>query len=593
MCGIFAYSGHSGAYQTACNGLKNLDYRGYDSWGVAVVNNRQIILEKQTGCITDHVHSSGLNVKKSSIALGHTRWATHGGVTKKNAHPHISEDKFFAIAHNGIVENYDELRDEVIQTGGKLSTQTDTEVILRLVEVVLLESKNLSTAICQVFPRIKGRNAIVILSRDSELFAIRNGSPLIIGFVPSLEEIIISSDSLSFADKTNQVSYVDNNQLIHIKHQKITASNMLGERQLLKQETLLQHENKTSKGKYKHFTLKEIYETPEVISQMITTNTRQLCQFANTLKRYQTIYTIGSGTAGIAAAQISYYLRTISGLRSIALVGAEATSFIPLITKNDVIIAPSQSGETADVLEVLETLKRFKKVDIATYVNMPGASMTRLADYSFLANAGPEKGVMSTKVFSSQIAWGYLLAHAVLKREKQAIRQLGKTAKLQKKLLENKKLHSQLNTYAKELSKADSLFILSKGQNLHIAQEAMIKIIEGSYRHAHAIPAGDLKHFAITILEPSVPVIFIVSEDDVKNDLINAINEVKARKATVFALSPEYNRNFDKWVQIPNSGDATALLNILPFQLMAYYMSTHLGYNPDKPRNIAKSVTVK
>lgn len=256
------------------------------------------------------------------------------------------------------------------------------------------------------------------------------------------------------------------------------------------------------------------------------------------------------------------------------------------------MIAPSQSGETADVLEVLEILKN-KGIKIASYVNMPGSTMTRLSNYKFMIQAGPEICVMATKVFTAKLAWGYLISKMVASKLNEAQKNLRSLSDEIEKYLNTGSNHQNLKNLAKRLSKSKDIFLLGKYQNLNIIKEGMIKIIEGSYMHAHGIPAGDLKHYAITLIEKGVPVIVVISEDVAKDDIINAVNQVKARGAEVIGISPKPHASFDYHIPVPDTGETSAIMNIIPLQLLAYYMAVALGRNVDKPRNIAKSVTVK
>ena len=338
--------------------------------------------------------------------------------------------------------------------------------------------------------------------------------------------------------------------------------------------------------------LKEINEQPLVITQVAKQDKIAYLEFAKAIKQAKNVYTIGSGTTGIAAAQIAYYLRKFGNINVISLVGADAQEYIPFFSSQDLLIAPSQSGETADVLEVLEVAKQ-KGIKIASYVNMAGSTMTRMSDYQFMAQAGPEICVMSTKVFVSQISWGYLVAKAVAGKYGEGKHNLEALAKSTESYLRDKKTHTTLKKLATTLKDVDDIFLLGKGQNFQIMREGMVKLIEGTYKHAHAIPAGDLKHYAITLIEKNVPVIVGSSLDESFQDTMNAASEVKARGAYVIGLSSKAHQSFDSFIQIPETGETSAIMQVVPLQLLSYYLTVLLGNNVDKPRNIAKSVTVK
>ncbi len=590
MCGIFAYKGEKNVTPILLNGLKRLEYRGYDSWGIAVQTDNKIYVEKQIGKISEIENLN--NFPTSHIGIAHTRWATTGAVTQINAHPHFSTDKSFTLAQNGIVENYLELKADLIKKGYQFLSQTDTEVIVRLIEDKLKQDKNLVLAVRNAFLELKGRNTIIILTNEGKIIAARNGSPLVIGLNDQTNELFISSDTLSFAPYANKMIVIDNGQLISLDQEIEIIDIKTGQKYPNNLEVINLHNNKVDKEGHPHFIHKEIFETPQTLIQLTKQNKNLCLELASAIKRARTVYTIGSGTAGAAASQIAYYLRKFAKINAIGLIGADAQEYIDLFSKEDLIIAPSQSGETADVLEVLEIAKQ-KKVKIASYVNMPGAMMTRLSDYKFMANAGPEISVVSTKIFTSQIAWGYLIAKAVNNQFDEALTNIQQLAQEIDKYLKTENNHLQIKSLAKQLVKNNDIFLLGKSQNYLIVKEGMVKLIECSYKHAQAMPSGDLKHYAITLMQPGIPVITVLSNDDVKADVINAINEVKARGAMVIGISPDNEQDFSVYLPVPDTRETSAIMNLIPLQLLAYYLGVEMGNDVDKPRNIAKSVTVK
>lgn len=595
MCGIFGYIGSKNASEVILEGLKRLEYRGYDSWGIAVLSDG-IQVNKKVGAIGDLALSSTHNLPPSRIGIGHTRWATHGGISETNAHPHFSSDKSFCLAQNGIVENYQELKNNLIKKGYRFETQTDTEVIVRLIEEKLashLTSGNadLKEAVRSAFLELEGRNTVIILAKGGKLIAARNGSPLVIGV--NNDEIFFSSDTLSFAPYVNKVLVVDNGQMVSVEDSQLILWNIKSGKKLpFKLEKINFKTSKVDKEGYDHFMLKEIHESPYTISQVLNQDKKGYEDFAREIKKVRNVYTIGSGTAGIAASQIAFYLRIFGKIKAVSVIGADIYEYYDLLGKDDLIIAPSQSGETADVLEVLEIAKK-KGVKIASYVNMPGSTMTRMSDYNFMSNAGPEICVMSTKVFTSQIAWGYLLGKVISGKGKAARENLKKLSVEMEKYLNTESNHQVIKKIAKHLASKKDIFLLGKYQNFNIIKEGMVKIIEGSYIHAHGIPAGDLKHYAITLMDKGVPVVVAVSKDVAFDDVMNAINQVKARGAEVVGISPVSDPSFEFHIPVPEMGETQAIMNIIPLQLLAYYMAVELGHNVDKPRNIAKSVTVK
>ena len=592
MCGIFGYKGNQqNAGQIVVEGLKRLDYRGYDSWGIGLAIKGSLMVKKQVGKISE---VGNLDLPSSSTAIAHTRWATTGAVTQVNAHPHSSTDQSFILAQNGIVENFCDLRKCLLKNKYKFISETDTEVIVRLIEDDLKKEKNYFSAIRKSFLKLQGRNTIILLTKTGEIYAARNGSPLVIGINSQTKEIFLSSDTLSFAPYADKMIVLENNQLVFVdNNQTIKIFNMkTGNQCKYKIENLTMNANKIDKEGYDHFMIKEIFETPDVIKQIINQDQNKILAFAQKIKTAKQVYVIGSGTAGFAAAQIAFYLRIFGKINTISLVGADSRSYYNLFQKGDLMIAPSQSGETADVIEVLEFAKA-KGVSIASIVNMPGSIMTRMSDFPFMCNAGPEICVMSTKVFSSQIAWGYLVAKAVEEKYQEGRKNLTVLSVAVYKYLHNRKNHVLLKNLAGKLAKKKSIFLLGKYQNFSIISEGMVKIIEGAYVHAHALPAGDLKHYVIALMEKEMAVIAVVSNDVVKNDINTAIDEIRLRGAEVVAIAHQKLANYDVYLPTEDTGEIDAIGNVIPLQLLAYYMAVQLGNNVDKPRNIAKSVTVK
>ncbi len=596
MCGIFSVvqsNKHSEqpAGEKVLAGLKRLEYRGYDSWGVAVLSNQAIEFEKHIGKIGEVSH---LDLPAASVAIGHTRWATHGGVTQLNAHPHMASDGSFALAQNGIVQNFSELKNDLLKKGYDFISETDTEVIVHLIEEKKKTALEMKTAVMQAFSELEGRNTIIVLTESGEVLAVRNGSPLVLGQNVLAEEIFLSSDTLSFADQVQEICQIENGQLVDIKEGRASLFNVkTGAIVELQMRPIDVAQEVVTKNGYDTFMLKEIHENPEVVKRVAAQDKLQLEEAAQLIKQAPHVYTIGSGTAGIAAAQIAFYLRQYANILVTSLVGADAVEYVSLFQENDVLIAPSQSGETADVLEILE-LAQEKGVKIISYVNMPGSSMTRLADYSFLAGAGPEICVMSTKIFVAQLAWGYLLAKTMAGTFNEGKSALEKLADCMSEHLISPQTEIDIQKWVEQLEAKEDIFLLAKAQNFQVIREGMVKLIEGTYKHAHAIPAGDLKHYAITLMEQGVPVLVVFSQDEVLSDVINAAQQVKARGASTFGIGPAQNRTvFDAFLEVPESGETSAIMNVVPLQLLAYYLTVKLEHDPDHPRNIAKSVTVK
>ena len=594
MCGIFGYSGNKKSKDTIFNGLKRLEYRGYDSWGIAILNEGKIYQYKNIGEIEKNKGLTKLH--DGTVGIGHTRWATHGGVTTKNAHPHMSSDKKFSLVQNGIVENFDSLKKDLLKKGEKFISQTDTEIIVKLIEKELLKKKILRDAIITVFKQLEGRNTIAVLDSDSgKIYAIRNGSPLVIGVAD--DGTYLASDTLSFSTATNKVILLDDYDMVEIEGKDIRRVNVM--RNIKKDIDIkeLKHQfSEIGKGKYDHFMIKEIVDQKKTILYATEYSKKDLQPLVDTIKKAKRVYTIGAGTAGFAAGQVAYFLRNITKIDAQEVKSYEFKSYIPIITKKDLVIAFSQSGETADTIEALEQLKK-KGCKVASIVNMFGTTISRLSDYEYYTNSGPEICVASTKVFTAQCAWGYLLAMNIVNRQKEAQSNIKNLSKELSKLF-TEKVYAQTRSVGKIMKKQEHAFILGKGENSCIALEGALKIKEISYKHVEGFAAGELKHGVIALIEKGTVVFGIIPEKKYteSNDLISAMEQVKARGAFTIGIgSKEFKENkvFDMYISVPQVGNISSIANVIPFQLISYFLSLELGNSIDKPRNLAKSVTVK
>ena len=589
MCGIFGYMGSSNAPDIIHQGLKRLEYRGYDSWGISTIENGKIKTTKDVGHLPE---KSPIESKSISTGVGHTRWATHGGVTITNAHPHYSTDNSFVIAQNGIVENYTELKKSLENLGYVFKTQVDTEVIVKLVEHERKSSKTLRDALVKAFKQLDGRNTVIVLdSKQDQILAIRNGSPLILG--TKEKDVYLASDPLAFNQYSQNIVEINNGELIEIKDNKYKIYDIYSEKYInRKPREEKQLDIEINKGDYDHYMIKEIVEQKGTILKSTNYSQKELKPLVDRLKKSKSIYTIGAGTAGYSADQIAYYLRKIANLNAISIKSYETESYLNLIDKNDTVIAVSQSGETADTLEAIEILKK-QGVYISSIINMPGSTLSRLSDSFFMSNAGSEICVASTKVFTSQISFGYLLSKTVIGQYKEAKKEIYLLSTNLEDFFNNKTF-KQIEKITKVLKDKEHFFILGKGQNFHIAQEGALKIKEISYKHFEGFAAGELKHGVIALIEKGTPVISIISNDSNVRDLISATQEVKARGAITIGIGDKQDENcFDYFITVADSNELKSISNVIPFQLISYYLAKELGNNIDKPRNLAKSVTVK
>ena len=590
MCGVFGYTGKQIANDLVFQGLKRLEYRGYDSWGIAVNDKQHIQVFKTVGEITDRKELKKL--PSVNTAIGHTRWATHGGVTTNNAHPHNSENKFFTLVQNGIVENYSELKKFLEQKGYTFKTQTDTEVIVKLIENEQKSKKPFEACIKSAFRLLKGRNTIVILTKYNDIYAIRNGSPLVIG--KSKDGIYLASDSLSFSPYTNRVILLDDLDFVHISDGEIEITNILTKKKkALKIHILKNKYVELGKGEYKHYMLKEIVEQQNTIINATQYTKKELEPLVEDIKKAHRIYIVGAGTAGFAAGQIAYFLRNIAGIDAQDVKSYEFKSYLNILQREDMVIAVSQSGETADTIEVLELAKK-KRCKIASIVNMLGTTISRMSNHQYFTNAGPEICVASTKVFTSQCSWGYLVAKTIVNEYDQAQEDIATLAKRLGTFL-GEDTYKNIKKIVKKIKGSEHLFVLGKGTNANISLEGALKIKEISYKHIEGFMAGELKHGVIALIEKGTPVFGIISDDQDSKDMISSMEQVKARGALTIGIGDKkYNTDlFDFFIPTPQVNGLSGISNVIAFQLVSYFLSLELGNNIDKPRNLAKSVTVK
>lgn len=589
MCGIFGYVGRDNASKKIINGLKRLEYRGYDSWGVAVVAEDSIKVTKKVGAIGELASLEEL--PESHIGIGHTRWATHGGVTDTNAHPHYSTDQSFVLAQNGIVENYQELKQQLRDKGYEFKSETDTEVIVRLIEEKLKSENNIRAAVRAAFLDLEGRNTIILLSsKDDHVVAVRNGSPLVVGV--GEEEVFFASDTLSFADETDDVIFMNDFEMIEYEDGELKLFDVRDDKELEIEKSKLDHDDVTiDKEGFDHYMIKEIVEQQHTIREAVQYTEEELLPLVEAIQKADNVYTVGAGTANFAAGQIAYFLRKYAGIEALDLKSYEVESYRELFSEDDVIIAVSQSGETADTIEALEFAKA-KGATIASIVNMVGSTITRMSDFAYLSRSGPEICVASTKAFTAQIAWGLLLAKTIVGEHDQAKKSIVELSEQLKVYFSEENLE-KFKEFARELVNKEHFFVLGKGQHFYISLEGALKVKEITYKHFEGFAAGELKHGVIALIDKGTPVFVIVGDDEHKNDIITAAAEVNARGAMTIGISANNNDLFDAYLPALDGGIADPIAKVVPFQLLSYYLGVALGNSPDKPRNLAKSVTVK
>jgi glucosamine--fructose-6-phosphate aminotransferase (isomerizing) len=587
MCGIFAYKGYqTNAPKMVFEGLKKLEYRGYDSWGVAWKQSEKIEVYKETGKISEAKHQP-FSEKSATIAMSHSRWATHGGVTEKNAHPHSSSDGKVVVIHNGIIENYQELKKEL--GVDRFQSETDTEVIAELISEYLKEM-DFETACKQACKKLHGRYAFIAMSEDhSELIAARRGSPLILGIAEG--EWFLASDIPAFLAHTQEVNYLDDEQMVVIG-ESAKFIDLLTDSEIEKRTVTIDWtEEEAQKGDYDHFMLKEIMDQKESIRRAINQNEEEILKIAEYIKGASGVFLSGCGTAGKMCMAAEYFFSVISERHVNFAAASEFPIYHHFLIPESLLIVVSQSGETADVLEAMKVAKD-KGAKVLSLVNVQGSSIARESDFSLLINAGPEKAVASTKAATSQLSLLLLIAYAVAGKLEEGKKLLIETAAMINDML-NPRFLKYIKEVADDIDHSDHTYIIGKASNYPMALEAAIKIQEVSYIHAEGFAAGELKHGPIALITEGTPCISLIAEDEVKSDTINNTIELKSRGAHIIGISPNIHESFDHWIRVPDAGIASPIVNLIPIQLLAYYLSVHRGVNPDMPRNLAKSVTVK
>lgn len=584
MCGIFGVVGENKKVaKTVLAGLKKLEYRGYDSWGIVINKNDQLIRERHIG----KIGQAETKLPDSSIGLGHTRWATHGGVTTGNAHPHLSCNKKLSLVHNGIVENYRQIKTKL--KNHQFQSETDTEVALHLIEEKL-KKLNFKKAVQSAFKEVSGMNAFILLSADhKELIAVKNGSPLTIGLGKNFN--LISSDVWALLDHTNKVIFLEDNQLARITKNQVQVFNaQTGKKINPKITTLNWQKQQSHLGNFHHYMEKEIFDQPKVLDNLARLDKHQLSSINLVIKKAHQVYLLGCGTAYYAAL-FGEYLFGLSGKNVESIVGSEFSKNKVLLSSSKAFIMLSQSGETIDVVEAVNLAQK-SNIKIIGITNVLGSTLYRKANQNILLQAGQEVAVASTKAFTAKLCILIQLESMLDGSLEQTQKLLTKAAKSVTKLCAGKP-RQEIKNLAKNLKDKDHMFVIGRLLSYPIALETALKIKEVSYIHAEGYAGGELKHGPIALIEKDTPCIVIAPNDNTYTDQISATHEMKARGGYIIGISPTANPVFDVHLQVPDLKQATAIPVTVIAQLLAYDLAVARGLNPDKPRNLAKSVTVK
>jgi glucosamine--fructose-6-phosphate aminotransferase (isomerizing) len=589
MCGIFAKIGQKNdATNLAVAGLKSLEYRGYDSFGFAWKNPAgEIEFLKRTGKISEFAEK----LPPAKIAIAHTRWATHGGVTEQNAHPHFDAKNEIAIVHNGIFENYEKLKSDLQNRNFKFETETDTEVAAHLLAEKLDENLPLEKAIFEICKKFVGRFAIVaICKKENKIVAARAGSPLIVGLGDG--EFFVASDIPAFLPSTNSVNFLDDGELAILTESSAEFRDLKNFKKIEKRKIKIDlPEEKIEKGDFSHFMLKEIFDQKNSIAAAIDQNDDDLKRVANEIKNARGVFFTGCGTTGKMAMAGEYFFAEVARRHVNFAPSSEFPLFENFLIPETLLVAISQSGETADVLEAIGAAQKAGS-QIVALVNNAESTIARAADFTFLFRAGFEKAVAATKTATSQLSLLLLLAFATAGKLEIGKKILIDAAANVNELL-NPRFVEFVKKIAQKISQKNDIFIIGKGANFPIALEAAIKIQEVSQIHAEGFAAGELKHGPIALIEKGTPCLVLVGDDKWSGEILSNATELKARGARIVGIAPENSNVFDDFIRVPKSGAASPILNLIPVQLLSFFLAVERGLNPDMPRNLAKSVTVK
>jgi glucosamine--fructose-6-phosphate aminotransferase (isomerizing) len=586
MCSIIGYYGNDSAAPILVNGLKRMEYRGYDSVGVATKSDHTIQVRKGVGKVAEVNNSVRLDKLPGSIGIGHTRWATHGKVTEANAHPHPSSSGKIAIVHNGIIENFKELKEELQKNGFTFMSETDSEVIANLLQKYYEQTSDVKKSIINTVSRLKGHYAFVAMFENGTLAAARFHEPMIIGI--GKDDYFLSSDVLGFIEKTDDVIYIDNGDFVLLDQSGLQICDFDGN-PVKHQITKVSKEFADAyKGDYAHFTLKEISEQPETILRAGEKTQTEIEFAADFIKHAKTVYITGSGTSYNAALVAKYLMSKYAKIKIEPIISSELPTLPDSIESNSILIAISQSGESADVLEAVNIAKK-SNAKILSIANHKNSTLVHESSLFLGMNCGPEIGVAATKSFTSQLTILYKITDKLcdgclglnFKKVSDSISQI----------LSN---HSKIQAISKDLKNVTDIYVLGRGIHYPIATEAALKLKELTYIHAEGIPGGELKHGPLALMDSNVYVIILNPNDSTYSDTLTSASEIKARGAKIIGISDKKSDVYDYWIEIPNINESMfPMIEIIPIQLLAYYSAIEKDTDPDYPRNLAKSVTVK
>ena len=609
MCGIIGAIHLKGSVASLLRqSLKRLEYRGYDSSGIATASEGNLFIKKDKGKIDEIHHRLNFDTLPGNIGIGHTRWATHGPPSKDNAHPHTDCQNRIAVVHNGIIENFQELREQLISNGHKFRSQTDTEVIPHLIEEAMNHTSHLDKAVAQTIPKLEGSFAIVVLdSSKKELVCARKESPLVIGL--GARGVYCASDVPAFLPMTRKTIVLEDDELMHLTADGALLSRIDDTGSLsqlpIREPTIVKWTiDMAQKGGYPHFMLKEIHEQPRALSDTLRIRKADLDAFAEIMHQHKNVITVAAGTSFHATLAAKYMFSHIANRLIHGVIASEGSDTVARSLGEDtVVLAVTQSGETIDTLHAVKHLKNHGATVLAI-TNTVGSSITRLADSVLYTQAGPEIGVAATKTYATQLATlamlsislGRMTGAQTQKEDQELQDELIQLPELIQSVIRNQE--SMIKETAQEYITKSSFFFLGRGISTSTAMEGALKIKEIAYVHAEGYPAGESKHGPIALVEPGFPVVFVAPNDTTRRHLEGNVMEMKARGAQIITVCDEKDHNLiklsDHAIKLPTLPSVyfSPISYVVPLQLLAYYAAILRGHNPDQPRNLAKAVTV-
>ncbi len=611
MCGIVAYIGHREAYPIVIKGLQRLEYRGYDSAGVALLNG-DLNVYKKAGKVADLAAFASDKKTSGNVGMGHTRWATHGEPNDRNAHPHYSEARDLAIIHNGIIENYAAIKQELQNSGHTFKSDTDTEVLIHLIEEIKNKTHVATEeAVRLALGEVIGAYAIVVLSKSEpeKVIAARKGSPIVVGI--GKDEYFIASDATPIVEYTKNVAYLNDGEVATIDKGKLTVKTIDNQTKVPFVQELELKLEAIEKGGYDHFMLKEIYEQPRSIWDSMrgridakngTLRLGGINQFENKMINAKRIMIVACGTSWHAGLVAEYLIEDLARIPVEVEYASEFRYRNPIITEDDVVIAISQSGETADTLAAIEMAKE-KGATIIGVCNVVGSSIPRATHAGSYTHAGPEIGVASTKAFTAQVTVLTLMALQMANKKGTISKEryhalLNELETIPSKVEIALKSNDKIKELAAKFKDSRNALYLGRGYGFPVALEGALKLKEISYIHAEGYPAAEMKHGPIALIDEEMPVVVIATKNSSYEKVVSNIQEVKARKGKIIAIVTEGDKEVKKMadyvIEIPETDEILVpLVSVIPLQLLSYHIAVMRGCNVDQPRNLAKSVTVE